>query len=883
MKTTYAFLTVVFVFPIVGMSAQNVVINPSAPQHTVQPTASGAGVVLPTTSADVSRLANIRYVTPTWNWSQSPPDDLSSPGSKTMHLAPCPLGLDTAASTHHYTYKVYISGTATPEAVAVTGGSCTPGSSGGTIQVTTAHAHAAGYTVGSASGGIQEAWNDAWVNDQAGSPYASSQVAPYVKLMSNTVYSVYASIYLRSRGGVLDGKGAIIQCSTRDRCIYVGTTQGVPYVAHHKLYGLNMTSTTNVDGAQVSSVSVSSGTYTVTTAATHPFVAGDSVSCEFYSQTLQQRWVAQVLASGLTATQFQVQIGRGTTSADANTFGWCNILNAAIEDNSEHVIIQDLNIFTSGPSGWYYFSYGVVNDNDQQLQIDHAGNRSTIVIENSANWPIGAFIYQRTDGNNAGITYIHGAEIANVNCFTGGGNGMVITDSVCEGFPVYGGRYFGGLQPITIENVYQESPGSTTNPLYGYAAQTGVLVGGGIGNRILGMFPISGLEPRFAAGGGVGALRNYFVVPRSSTTGYGIPLFIGSAQPSSGSASIPLVWPSIDLQTATGRGLGTLTWDILATTGTATPPYGTGSFAIATNVSGSCGTNGMCHYTDTQAGTTTYTVQTPQFFPSFWFWPVGLVINGNSPLFVDQAAVEPSAVASVGTSAVSIIAEQCRSFGASYWRTPIWISCLHSDTANGSGSIATVLQQADGAGNGPVTSSKGRLNFGRPVTAPNDVITLVDSNFAKTVATSGERPTSDAGDMAIGLDQGGGLAERAATSISEYINAVPKDSNFLERLTAEGKTFKVPIATPPATLVLSTAPIAPNACRTQGVPMMGLRTTSVVKWSFASTPIGVTGYGTGALQISTFSALNTANVVVCNITGLPVTPGAITVNIREEL
>src|SRR5207245_10996455 len=64
---------------------------------------------------------------------------------------------------------------------------------------------------------------------------------------------------------------------------------------------------------------------------------------------------------------------------------------------------------------------------------------------------------------------------------------------------------------------------------------------------------------------------------------------------------------------------------------------------------------------------------------------------------------------------------------------------------------------------------------------------------AKTISTNGERPTNDAGDMAIGLDQAGGLTERAGTSISSYINASPSGTNFLERLTAAGKTFNVPL------------------------------------------------------------------------------------------
>jgi hypothetical protein len=93
----------------------------------------------------------------------------------------------------------------------------------------------------------------------------------------------------------------------------------------------------------------------------------------------------------------------------------------------------------------------------------------------------------------------------------------------------------------------------------------------------------------------------------------------------------------------------------------------------------------------------------------------------------------------------------------------------------------------------------------------------------------------------------------------------------------------VPIKTPGATLRLSTAAIGAHTCSAaQPVALAGLTPDSVIKWSFASTPIGVAGYGTGTLQISTFATADTANFVVCNITSSSVTPGAIAVNVREE-
>ena len=360
-------------------------------------------------------------------------------------------------------------------------------------------------------------------------------------------------------------------------------------------------------------------------------------------------------------------------------------------------------------------------------------------------------------------------------------------------------------------------------------------------------------------------------------------LFIGFAEPKS-RTSIKLSWPAIEFQNNVGQSLGTVTWDVLVTTaGAAGPPTGTGNFTIATGISGSCGTNGMCSFTDTQAAPSSYTVPAQQFTPVFWFWPVSLVINGTT-VFADAVGGSPSAVASQGATAVSIVAEQCKSFGAARQRSPIWVSCLNSDGNGGSGTIATVLQEQDGANNGPATDSKGRLNFGKPiVNTPNDLITLQDSNFMKTTSTAGERPSNDAGDMALGLDQPGGLAERAQNSISQYIDALPRGTNYLERLTAAAKTFKVPIATPAAIIQLSTSPIAAHTCRVQGTELKGVTTSSVIKWSYAGSAIRVAGYGTGELQISTFSTPGTGNIMVCNTSERTITPGAITVNIREEL
>jgi hypothetical protein len=443
--------------------------------------------------------------------------------------------------------------------------------------------------------------------------------------------------------------------------------------------------------------------------------------------------------------------------------------------------------------GTGYFTYGVVNDNDQQLQIERATNRGSSVLKVSANWPLGSFVYQPGAMAGAGITYVHNSEFTNINCAGGATNGMVVSDTVCQAFPFFGIRYFGGLQPITIQNVYQETGASVYNPLYagtpGVAAQMGNLIQGGVGAKILGGFPLTGWTPVFASSGSTE--RNYWVVPQSSL-GTGPMLFIGSAAVNGGT-SVPLQWPSIELQDNIGRGVGTLTWDILVTTGiSGTAPYGTGNYAVATGVSGACGTNGICSYTDTQSGTSSYTVPGQTFTPVFWFWPATIAAN-SSTVYADWLASNSFIVATQGTQFPAAVTPACGP-GQGFSYTPVVITCLTSAAASGSEVLATVLPQTSPGGNGPAANSKGRLNLTQAIVPPSDLITLADSNLAKTLATAGNRPSNDAGDMALGVDQTGGLAERAATSISSYINAAPSGTNWLERLTAMGKTFNVPLA-----------------------------------------------------------------------------------------
>lgn len=799
-------------------SAGVALLNPSGAQSITQPASGGISTIFA-----INNLNATRWVTPNWNWSYQDSGgslgNLTSAGSVIITLpcssaVPCPLGIDTSSSSKYYIYRIYISGTGTPEAVTVTGGTCTPGATSPcTLAATTLYAHPNGYKIGSASTGVQEALNDAWTTSLTYIP------SLYVKLEPSVTYSVYSTVYLRGWGAVFDGSGAQLICYTRDRCVNIGDNP--QHSRYHRLIGLSGESNVNVDGVQVSSVAASSGTYTVTTASTHPFLAGDTVDCEYYTPNSVQHWMSQVLSAGLTGTQFEVSFGSATFSSSSG-FGFCALENTFVEDNSDHAYIDKVDIFNGLSPGNGLFTYGIVNDNDQQLNISHASNRSSTVFVSDANFPMGAYFLQRTDQGNQGIMYVHNTEIANANCITSGGNGLVFEDSVCEGYPVFGVRYFGAYQPATINNVYEDA-GPVTGP-FGLAMQMGYLFDGGRSANVVNSgFPVSSTTPEFATGGTATTERYYFVVPDSSAQGYGPMFYAGYAMPSSGSTNITVTWPNISPQDDTFHNtLGTVTWDILAVVGTsAVTPYGTGNFAVATGVTATCGTNGICTYVDTQPALSSYTVHTQAFVPQLWFWPNNMVI-GNSQVKMEFSYYDPQAVAALGTTSVSIIATQCVPGGAPATRTPIKIYCGSANT-NGANLFATIYNQTDASSNGPPANSKGRLNLGQQIgLLPNDLITLGDSNTAKTLATYGSRPSNDAGDMAIGIDQSGGYSVRAATSISAYIDTVNDNASYLERLTSSGKTEKVPFF-PESTVVGS----LPSASANAGAIMYVTDSTSI--------------------------------------------------------
>ncbi|MBV9573819.1 MAG: hypothetical protein JOY93_07165 [Acidobacteriales bacterium] len=196
-------------------SIQNVPVDTTAPTDSQVITyVASLGKYSPRAGGGVSAAMQAVKYAADFNWAQSPSTDLSSPGAKTLTLSSCPAGV-TATEPWYY---LYISGTGSAEAVLVTGGTCSGNGQAGSLQFTTANAHSAGYTVASASGGLQEALIAARITPT--NPAGLAQSGKVV--VTPGEFRAYARVSIRSSGMTVDFTGSILECWMNDTCLYVG-------------------------------------------------------------------------------------------------------------------------------------------------------------------------------------------------------------------------------------------------------------------------------------------------------------------------------------------------------------------------------------------------------------------------------------------------------------------------------------------------------------------------------------------------------------------------------------------------------------------------------------------------------------------------------------
>ncbi|HUK26423.1 MAG TPA: hypothetical protein VLV49_17725 [Terriglobales bacterium] len=203
-----------------AVQIQSVPVDTAAPSdNQVLTYVASAGKYEPKAGGGVTAGMQAVKYGPDFNWSQTPTDDLSTPGVKTVNLTACPPGVRGAEPQ----YYVYISGTGTAEAVLVTGGTCNGNGQPGTLQFVTANGHAAGYAIGSASGGLQEALIAARITPT--NPTVASEAGEVI--VPPGEYRAYARVSIRSSNMTVDFSGSIVECYMADTCIFVGDPSNI--------------------------------------------------------------------------------------------------------------------------------------------------------------------------------------------------------------------------------------------------------------------------------------------------------------------------------------------------------------------------------------------------------------------------------------------------------------------------------------------------------------------------------------------------------------------------------------------------------------------------------------------------------------------------------
>jgi hypothetical protein len=788
-----------------GGGTGNVSTTPAASQNVAQPEG---------TQFSTNNLANVRYLTASWNWVQSPTDSLATAGSNTIHLSPCPMGIDTSNNTNR-PYYVYVAGTGTAEAALVTGGTCSGGAATGTIVVTTAGSHPAGYTVSSSTAGIQEALND------AGTPGAAIVIPP-TGANANAL-PIYSTIYVQSNKSSLRGEGKpTLLCKTRSVCVFLGDHVNVNDFASIEVSGIRFAAGNNFDGIPITNTACAANVSTISlnNSGVGAVQTGDYVDINW---TFNPHYIGIHLVASASATQFtyaDVNCGGFTTIASQTSAGFASLEDAAIEDDATASSLHDLHMADKTSfASWGSWQNHIVVDNDQAfkldtMNLDEGPNCTTNYCGQSIYFP-GPF------GTNASVAWLSHLNLS-LQCGGNGvtdwaGNTLRIQNSVIQGFRqwgVYDGTLRGGYGGGEFDDVYEEV-GGCTNPLYPGGGKQGMagLINNSGGNSIHGgEFPVGQL-PEFAASGNQTTRYNYcFVVHDTSegvskclTAGYAL---VDSASPS---GSIVVSWPRV-------QGTGTVTYDVVRYSGAgnaAIAPYTGGCAGGSTAACGSVAVavaqcaSAFCSFTDTASlNTSSYAVAATSYQPGMFWLPGGIVtLNnsdtqnfGTSPTFLDDDAVASSLspiTTEAGLMSPQVFSQRCSNVNGNEW-----LSCL-AGNSNGNNTMpsATVLQYGITTGTAGA-GLKGRLNFTSSQSGSinsGEILTLVDSNPAKTLATPGNRPTQDAADTYLGTDSGSvnyanvGLAMGAPVSISSYINAIPNGTNYLERLTAAGKIFNIPV------------------------------------------------------------------------------------------
>jgi hypothetical protein len=768
----------------------------------------------------------ITYVTTANNWSQALTTPLSAGTQAKLTLASCPVGMDTVLGTM---YRVYISDNinkSNSEAVAVTGGTCTASTgSSGTIILTPYFSHSS-YTIGSASSGIQETINAAC--GMSGSSWLNSQC--YVRIPPNgpatsashtlNNYNVYSTIFLHGSQSTLNGRGVSLNCMGRGPCLQIGDQVSSNDYVQNTIEGISFRSPTNVSsdasyaGVQITNTVVSDSVATISTASAHGFRPGDLVTIRWTDNPAY--WGDAVITSTPTKTTFQYAHPKGGGRiASQTSAGVVALAYEAVLDNSSGTHFIDIAYDK-------YYNYGQFNQffdfwDDENATVEHFDNHG-IPVYYGPNW-FGDFVYSGGASNTPSasqqfasvITFRDSAITGNyANGITDyNSNGLYVEDSVIEStglWQVYASNTTGNYQCATIKNLYSENAGLQANANSPFAGTGlgGIIFGGTSGScHIQGQMGGSG---EFQTGGTTGALHSYtyYIVVNDTTAGTQTSPMEVLVWQSTGSDSIQVRWPRV------ANGADTIKYDVIRVAAGSVPADGSctggsggkcGYVVKGLTQSAACGISLLCTYSDRGNSTTyAYAIRPGNYIGALNFW-AGALVSMSTTVNVDREQYPVVALGLNGNPLQS--AKECTRYGVA--APGAYTSCLTSITTQDvQNQSATILTDGNTVGAGSGTDFvKGRVIVDQAPSSliwGHDIFTLVDTQPALTQSSAQYRPQASASDTGIGLDNPSAtgsanaqLAFRAPVSISDYINAVPKGANWLERLTSTNKQIAVPL------------------------------------------------------------------------------------------
>lgn len=757
----------------------------------------------------------------------------------TLTLALPPKGINTSYLTNGVTYSVYISGTGTAEAVRITGGNAAFGTPNGTITFTPRFSHATGYTISSATAGIQEAINDAGGNKSAtpSSPFLNQSAVIVVPPSgpptlappsASSGYNIYDTICMTLSNSLISGYGAAINHYGRGPAFQVGDLNNANHYNNATIAGVSIRSVQLYNPVRVVSTSITSNAATITTDSPHGFIVGDLI-CIKYTDTTTY-WGEWIVTSVPDTSSFTFSITRADlalqTTPGLVALSYCMFLTNA---NGTH--FKDIQTAYAYESGAFHNYFSIWDD--ENCVIEHFNNNAN-GMRGGPNW-FGHVVF--SPGNKPGQNIAPVITFRESNITNGGGgffipcsNNVYVQNSVMQNVvqQIYSSNLKGNFGGFSISNLYSETaasanPNSPVNTPWPGCGVTGLLVG--ISN--VGAFsqkgPAFSGTPLFAGAGAITYV--YFVVARNVTAGVVTEPMLAYVQKSTGSDSYTVVWPRVVSQTPTD----TITYDLIRVVAPNGTPYAAGGNFVApfgTLPGGSAAASGVvatsiaqpsgfiATFNDTgNALTSSYVVGAGGFAPVIVFWP-GQFVTTSSTLITD---IESTSCVSVGIGMNPAQIVTAPLFGVSTSGYSAGFSAKPSGNSI-QNQPAFILREGTQTGGG-AGGKKGRIIIAASgqgsSTNATHIITLNDSNPAKTLATSGYRAAFDATDAWIGTDPSGGtnfnnlpLAFGGPTSVSAYVGANPDGASWKERLTGSLKTFAVPVQFP--TVLFASLPASPS-------------------------------------------------------------------------